>query len=101
MATGGRRDEIDSRIKGWEHELERLRLALANAPEAVHEAGYPRLVELYRRKEMLRSRWERIRGVYRPGPTEVQAFEEALAAMESAWRDAEPLLSEARAAGAS
>ncbi len=95
MATGGKREEIDAKIKGWERELERLRVALAGAPESVHSRYHPSFVELYRAKEVVKSRWEAIRGVYRPEATAVQRFEEALSAMESAWAVAQPMFADA------
>jgi pyruvate-formate lyase-activating enzyme len=94
MATGGPRGEIDARIKAWERELERLRVWLASAPEPVHHAHHQEFEALYRRKEVARSRWEAIRGVYRPAPESVRAVEAALAEMESAWQAAQPLLAE-------
>lgn len=97
MATGGRRAEIDAAIAGWERGLESLRLRLAGATEPVHRAHQAQFVTLYRRKEVVKSRWETIRGVYRPAPEAVRGFEEALAEMESAWREARPLLEEAAA----
>ena len=48
MATGGKREEIDAKIKGWERDLEQLRLALARAPESVHAEYQTRFVEVYR-----------------------------------------------------
>ncbi len=95
MATGGKREEIDAKIKAWEHELEGVRLALARAPESVHDRYYPDFTEVYRAKEIVKSRWEVLRGVYRPEPLDVQRFQEALAAMEDAWAAAQPLLAEA------
>jgi len=88
MATGGKREEIDAKIKGWERDMEQLRLALARAPEPVHAEYQTRFVEVYRAKEIVKSRWEMIRGVYRPEPLAIQRFEEALAAMEGAWTGA-------------
>ncbi len=101
MATDEGREAIDERIKGWERDLEQVRLALASAPEALHQARSADFAALYRRKEVIKSRWEQIRGVYGPESADVQAFEEALTAMEAAWRDAKLLLSEAAAASAS
>jgi len=92
MAGGGRRDEVDAKITGWEKDLERLRVALAGAPESVHDAHHQHFTDLYRCKEVVKSRWELVRGVYRPDPTAVQRFEEALAAMEAAWEKAQPML---------
>ncbi len=92
MATGGRREDIDVKIKAWERDLERLRMALAGAPESVHSRHHLTFVELYRAKEVVKSRWEAVRGVYRPEATAVQRFEEALSAMEAAWRGAQPML---------
>jgi hypothetical protein len=94
MAAGGRREEIDAKIREWEHGLERLRLWLANAPEAVHLAHHPQFVELYRRKEAAKSRWEAVRGVYRPAPEALQEWEAAMADMESAWEKAQGLFAE-------
>jgi hypothetical protein len=95
MATTGRRSAIDDKIKGWERELERLRVGLAAGPEGVHAAHQERFVRLYRQKEVLKSRWEAIRGVYRPDPEALTRFEQALAAMEAAWAEAAPSLSAA------
>ncbi len=92
MATGGKREEIDAKIKAWEWDLERLRVALARAPEPVHARYHPAFTELYRAKEVVKSRWEEIRGVYRPEPATVQRVQEALAAVEAAWRAAQPML---------
>jgi hypothetical protein len=95
MATGGKRAEVDERIKGWEQELERLRLALAQGPPEMHERFGDRFVALYRAKETAKSRWEAVRGVYRPEPEDLRRFEEALRAMETAWTVEQSLLSEA------
>lgn len=92
MASGGRREEINAKIKGWERELERVRITLARAPEAVHTAYYPDFVDLYRQKELLRSAWEAVRGVYQPGAEAIHRFEQALAAMETAWEATWPKL---------
>jgi hypothetical protein len=94
MATGGKREEIDAKIKAWERELERLRLALARAPESVHSRYHPTFIEVYRAKEIVRSRWEAIRGAYRPEPAAMQRFQEALAAMEAAWAAAQPMFAD-------
>jgi hypothetical protein len=94
MASDGRRDEMDAKIKAWERELERLRVALARAPEPVHIQYYREFVEVYREKEVVKSRWEAIRGVYRPEPTEVERFQEALSAMEKTWVTAQPMFAE-------
>lgn len=94
MATGGKREEIDAKIKAWERELERLRVALARAPEPVHAKYNPGFVELYQKKEVVKSRWEAIRGVYRPEPAAVHGFEDALAGMEAAWPAAQPMFAE-------
>ena len=98
MATGGRREGADARVKDWEQGLERLRLWLANVPEAIHLNHHPQFVELYRRKEVAKSRWEAVRGVYRPTPDAIRRFEEAWADMESAWGEAQPLFTEMSAA---
>lgn len=92
MATGGKREEVDAKIKAWEWDLERLRVALARAPEPVHARYHSGFTELYRAKEVVKSHWEEIRGVYRPEPATVQRVQEALAAMEAAWRAAQPML---------
>ncbi len=92
MATGGTREEMDAKIMAWERDLERLRVALARAAEPVHARYHPAFTELYRGKEIVKSRWEQIRGVYRPEPAAVQRFQEALAAMEAAWRAARLML---------
>jgi hypothetical protein len=94
MASGGKRAEIDGRIKGWEDDLERLRLALASGPAALHERFGQRFMDLYRAKEVVKSRWEAVRGVYRPEPAEIARFEEALHAMEAAWDAERPMVSE-------
>lgn len=94
MGTEGKRQEIDARIKAWEGELERLRVVLARAPDSVHARYNSGFVELYWRKEIVKSRWEMIRGIYRPDPADVQRFEEALAAMEAAWTEAQPMFSD-------
>jgi hypothetical protein len=64
MAAGRRREEIDAKIARWEKDLERLRVALVNAPEDLNAKHHPTFVELYRRKEVAKSRWEAIRGVW-------------------------------------
>lgn len=94
MASGGRREETDARIKQWEQELERVRLALARAPEEVHARWNPGFVNLYRRKEVVKSAWEAIRGIYRPEPEALQRFEQAWRAMEVDWAAAQPMLAE-------
>ncbi len=94
MATGGKRDEIDAKIKGWERELESFRVVLARAPESVHARYYADFVELYRAKEVVKSRWEAVRGVYQPEAAAVHGFEEALSAMEAAWSAAQPMLAD-------
>lgn len=91
MATGGKREEIDTKIKAWERELERLRLALARAPESVHDRYYPHFIEVYRAKEVVKSHWEAVRGIYRPEPAAIHRFQEALAAMETAWANGQPM----------
>jgi hypothetical protein len=94
MATGGKREEMDAKIKAWEQELERLRIALARAPDPVNARYSASFVELYRAKETVKSRWEAIRGVYRPEPQAVKQFEEALAAIEAAWAAAQPMFND-------
>lgn len=94
MAMGEKRDEVDAKIRAWERELEWLRVVLAGAPEAVHTAHHQRFVGLYRQKEVLKSRWEMLRGTYQPDPEAVGEVEEALAAMEAAWANASAMLAE-------
>ena len=94
MAEGGRREELDAKIARWERELEGLRVALANASDALNARHHSTFVELYRLKEVAKSRWEAIRGVYGPDPDAVQRCEDALAAMDAAWRQAEAMLAE-------
>ena len=94
MSTGGHREAIDEKIAAWERELERLRVALANAPDAVNARHHSGFVALYRQKEVVKSRWEVIRGVYRPEAEAVHRFEDALAAMDAAWMSAQPMLAE-------
>lgn len=96
MATGGRREEIDAKIKAWERELEQLRLELARAPESLHDRYHKRFTELYLAKEVVKSRWETIRGVYRPDAAAIKSFDEALAAMEAAWAAAQSMVAEIR-----
>ncbi len=94
MASDGRREEMDAKIKGWERELERLRVALARAPESVHAQYYSQFVEVYRAKEVVKSRWEAVRGVYRPEGKEMERLQEALSAMEKTWATAQPMFAE-------
>ncbi len=94
MATGGRREEVDARIKAWERDLEKLRLALARAPQEVDARYAEAFVELYRKKEMVKSRWEEVRGVYRPAAEDVRQFEKALEDMEAAWTAARSMCAE-------
>ena len=94
MASGGKRDEVDAKIKAWERDLERLRVALARAPESVHVRYSSRFAEVYRAKEIVKSRWEAVRGVYRPEPTEMERFQEALSAMERTWATAQPMFAD-------
>ena len=94
MASGGRREEIDARIKQWEKALEALRLTLACAAEEVHARWNSNFVNLYRQKEAAKSAWEAIRGIYRPEPEALQRFDKELAAMEAAWTAAQPMLTE-------
>jgi hypothetical protein len=91
MATGGKREEIDAKIKAWERELERARLALARAPDAVHERHHSTFTEVYRAKEIVKSRWEAVRGVYHPEPAAIQRLQDALEVMEKAWAIAQPM----------
>ncbi len=95
MASTDRRNAMDEKIKTWEQELERYRVGLAGGPEAVHAAHAERFVRLYKQKEVLKSRWEAIRGVYRPEKAAVARFEEALSAMEADWAEIAPTLSAA------
>jgi hypothetical protein len=94
MAEGGRREEIDAKIAHWERDLERVRVALANATDALNARHHSTFVELYCRKEVAKSRWEAIRGVYRPDSHAVRRCEEGLAAMEAAWQQAHAMLNE-------
>jgi hypothetical protein len=94
MASGGRREEIDARIKQWEQDLERVRLTLARAPEEVHARWNADFITLYRQKEIVKSAWEAIRGVYHPEPEAAQGFERALVAMDAAWTACQPMLAE-------
>lgn len=94
MAEGGRREEIDAKIARWERELEGLRIALANAGDALNARHHSAFVELYRLKEVAKSRWEAIRGVYGPDPDAVQRCEDALAAMDAARQRAQAMLAE-------
>lgn len=94
MATGGEREEIDAKIQAWERELERLRLALARAPDSLHDRHHKTFTELYLAKEVVRARWEAIRGVYQPDAAAVKRFQEALAAMEGAWAAARPAVAD-------
>ena len=94
MATGGTREEVDAKIRAWELELERLRLALAAAPDEVHAAHHQSFIELYRQKEIVKSRWEVVRGAYQPSPDAGRRFAEALAAMEKTWAAAGSMRSE-------
>ena len=94
MASGGGREEVDARIKQWEQALEALRLTLACAPEEMHARWNPDFVNLCRQKEVVKSAWEAIRGIYRPEPEALQRFEKEFAAMEAAWAAAQPMLTE-------
>jgi hypothetical protein len=94
MGSGGKRADVDGMIKGWEQELERLRLALACGPAELHEQFGQRFTDLYRAKEVVKSRWEAIRGVYRPEAAAVTRFEEALHAMEATWDAEQSMVSE-------
>jgi hypothetical protein len=94
MTTGGKREEIDAKITGWECELERWRVALARAPESAHTRYSPSFAEAYRAKEVVKSRWEAVRGVYEPEPAAIRRFQEALEAMEAAWAAARPVLAD-------
>jgi hypothetical protein len=94
VGEGGKREAIDAKIKAWERELERLRVVLARAPESVHDRYYPSFTEVYRAKEIVKSRWEEMRGVYWPEPAAIQRFQEALEPMEAAWAAAQPMLAD-------
>ena len=95
MPSSGRRDGIDAKIQDWERELERVRVGLAAGPEGRHASQEQQFVALYRRKELVKSRWEVIRGVYRPDAAAVARFEQALKEMEEAWMECAPLLANA------
>jgi hypothetical protein len=90
MTAGGKREQIDRRIKAWESELEHIRLALARAPDSVHDRCHPTFTEVYRAKEIVKSRWEAVRGVYQPEPAAIQRLQDALETMEKAWASAQP-----------
>jgi len=90
MAAGDKREQIDLRIKAWESELERIRLALARAPDSMHDRYHPTFREVYGAKEIVKSRWEAVRGVYQPEPAAIQRLQDALEAMEKAWAIAQP-----------
>jgi len=94
METGGRREVIDAQIAAWERDLERLRVALANAPDPLNAKYHASFVELYEQKEVAKSRWEAIRGVYRPEVEAVRRSEDALAALKAVWPKAEAMLAE-------
>jgi hypothetical protein len=94
MATGHKREEFDAKIKAWEGELERARVVLARAPDCVHERYHPTFTEVYRAKEIVKSRWEAVRGVYQPEPAAVEGFREALKSMEAAWAAAQPMFAD-------
>jgi len=94
MATGGKREEIDAKIKAWERDLEQLRVALARAPESVHMEYQAGFIEVCRAKEIVKSRWEAVRGVYRPEAVAIKRFEGALAAMEDAWAGARSMFTD-------
>ncbi len=92
MAGAGKREAMDRRIKEWERELERMRIVLAAAPEALHAQHQDSFVRLYRAKEVLKSRWEAIRGIYRPEVAALERFEQALKIMDAAWAETAPVL---------
>ncbi len=92
MTSDSVRNEHDERLKMWERELERLRVALGRAPDAVHEQCSPEFRALYRTKETAKSRWETIRGVYRPAPAEIEGVQVAFEAMEKAWVAAQAMI---------
>ena len=94
MATEGKREELEMKVKAWESELERVRLALARAPDSVHDRYQPTFAEAYRAKEIVRSRWEAVRGVYQPEPAAIQRLREALESMEKAWAIAQPMFAD-------
>jgi len=94
MATDRRRKDTDAKLALWERDLERLRVALANAPEVVNAKHHDAFVKLYRQKEVAKSLWEAIRGVYRPDAEAVRRCDAALATMNTAWAQAETTLTE-------
>lgn len=96
MTAGGRREEYDAKIARWERELEHVRIALANASDPLNARHHAAFVDLYRQKEVVKSRWEAVRGVYRPDPDAVRRCEDALAKMEAAWTAAHGMLAEVR-----
>jgi len=85
---------MDAKIALWERDLERLRVALANAPDALNAKHHPAFVDLYRRKEVAKSRWEAIRGVYRPKAEDVRRCEDAIVAVEAVWPKTQAMLDE-------
>lgn len=92
MAIGSIREARDERLKTWERELERLRVALARAPEELHEQYSPEFTALSRVKEIVKSRWEAIRGVYQPAPVEIEGVQAGFEAMEKAWAAAQTMI---------
>jgi hypothetical protein len=91
MADGGRREAIDAAITAWECDLERLRVALANAGDAMHAEHHAHFVALYGQKEVVKSRWELLRGTYQPAAVAVRCFEDAYREMEAAWDAAQSM----------
>jgi hypothetical protein len=87
---------MDAKVALWERELEQVRVVLANASDAVNAKHHPTFVDLYRRKEVVKSRWEAIRGVYRPDAEALRRCDEALRAMEAAWGAAQDMRVEVR-----
>jgi hypothetical protein len=92
MNSDRMRRERDERLKTWERELERLRVALGVAPDALHEQYSPEFMALYRAKETAKSRWEAIRGVYRPAPAEIEGVQVAFETMGKAWVAAQAMI---------
>ena len=91
MTTDGAQEEIAGKLKAWERELERVRLALARAPDSIHDRYQSTFIEVYRAKEVLRSRWEAARGGYQKDRDAIHGVQDALDDMEKAWEAAQPL----------
>ena len=91
MTADGPREEMAAKLKAWECELERVRLALARAPDSIHDRHYSGFIEVYRAKETVRSRWEAVRGRYQAEPDAIRRLQDAFEAMEKVWAEAQPM----------